>query len=102
MPRLGTKDFCGTYCPSAEEAIESAGLVALLYMQEQNLIVVDDINLCKLLKCEKALKQATSWLDIFEHLAVKLKSEFSHVSEEVTLLRGRVGCQTCRCHDLRT
>lgn len=58
MPRLETGDFCGDYCPSVEEAIESASLAALFYMQKHNLIVIDDINLFQLRKCKKALIRA--------------------------------------------
>lgn len=68
-------------------------------MQKPNLIFVDDVNLSELRKCEKALIWARSWSDIFEHLALKLGSELSCISEEVSLLKASASPHACRCQN---
>lgn len=68
-------------------------------MQKQNLIVVDDINLSELRKCDKALTWAKSWSDIFEHLAVRLRPDLSCITEQVRLLKATSSPWAYRCQE---
>ncbi|KAE8810929.1 hypothetical protein D1007_12279 [Hordeum vulgare] len=87
MPRLNTKLFAGDYCQTMEGAIESASLNALVYMQTENIVVIDDLNLPRLVRCRKELVQAKSWSDIFEHAIVRLKQKVVALEKEVQLLK---------------
>lgn len=48
---------------TAGKAIESACMVAPVYLQTENLVIVDDANLAKLRNFERNLLEAKSWAD---------------------------------------
>lgn len=66
-----------------EAALESASLVALLYMQKANILIVDDLNFPELQKCQKEVVRAKSWSDIFEHETDKLNTRIGDLEREL-------------------
>jgi uncharacterized protein (DUF3084 family) len=86
---LQQRKFYGDYKLTEEDALESAKLAALLYLQKSGIIVVDDINLTELTQCKAELTDcqykllaASSWANTFQEHTETLKTELALVREE--------------------
>jgi hypothetical protein len=88
-PSLHQKTFYGDYKLTEEDALESAKLAALLYLQKAGIITVDDINLSELTQCRADLANcqykllaASSWATTFQERVEALKAELALAHEE--------------------
>ena len=89
QPTLHKRTFFGDYKLTEEDALESAKLAALVYLQKAGVIVVDDINLTELNKreaeladCHRKLLAASSWANLCQGQTEALQAELATVREE--------------------
>jgi len=81
---LHNRKIFGDYKSTKEDALESAILAALVYLQKMGLIFVDDINQsevrkyeAKLTDCQSKLLAASNWANMFQEQTEQLQSELA-------------------------
>jgi len=86
---LHRKKIFDDWKSTEEDALESARLAALLYLQKTGLIFVDDINQneltkceAKLLDCRRKLLAASNWANMFQEETEALKMKLAVAYEE--------------------
>ena len=79
--RIQPRNFYGEPSKGWHEAIESANAAALIYLQNADIVFVDDANLQELTKCKRSLLQATFWAEAFEVRCISQRAEISVLSD---------------------
>jgi len=87
-PALKRK-FFGDYKVTEADALESARLAALIYLQHACIILVDDVNhielteyKTKLTECHRKLQTTSSWVTLFQERAETLQKQLDAAHEE--------------------
>ncbi|CAM0949879.1 unnamed protein product [Alopecurus aequalis] len=96
-PSLQKRRFYGDYKLTEEDALESAHLASLLYLQKSGIIVVDDVNLNELRNCEAKLVAyqhkllaASSWATMFQERAESVQAKLAIAEQGIKKLRKEI------------
>ena len=80
------KMFYGEPSKSRDEAIESVHTSALSYLQNEDVIFIDDANLATLNKCRRKLLEATFWSEVFQTRCVSEQATIAAMAEHIRLM----------------
>jgi len=88
--------FFGDYALTERGALESAKLAVLVYLQKTVIILVDDVNLAELFKCQSELQNSqhkllavSSWVNLFQERAESLQNELAIAHAQIKSLLGK-------------